>query len=471
MKGIHFLYTYLIRPLSPNEDFQRREYILNILLLTSIALTGLSTLSALVNKLDPEPYQGAPIALLVTIACLFAGLLLLSRKGHFFLSSSIFITIFGLAATYASYTWGTDLPWSLLAYALLIVMSGVLLGSRASLAVTITVAALLLFLSHLQLQTGFATMRYWRAEVYSMSDAFVSAILCLAIGVVSWLFSREIQRSLKRARSSEDALKVERDQLEIKVQERTRALEAAQLEKLSQMNRLAKFGRLAGGFFHDLMSPLSALSLNLEVLKTSPEKGLEDVQMHLEAAMKTTKRMEDFIFSVKKQIQNPGLVEYFSLNSEIHSALQVLAYRASQAKVQINLSASEEIHTLGSLLKFMQIVTNLLSNALDASDDPHVPPERRRIDISLSREDEIVVFSVRDQGVGIPPENTEKIFESFFSTKSRDRGMGIGLYLVKNLVENDFLGTITAESELGKGSTFTVRFPLVRMTDSIASNG
>jgi signal transduction histidine kinase len=465
IKGVHLFFQRLVASRSVPEDAKRREFILNVLLTTSVALSFYSGVSAFLDKnfFDRGVYNGVPPLLLFGISSVFAILFLLSRKGYVRFSSWVLVVLFGLSATYASFTWGADLPWSLLTYAFLIVITGVLLGVRSSMAVTFIIVTIIFLISYLQTHGQLTPLRYWRGELYTMSDATVTAALCIAIAVVSWLFSREIERSLKRARASEAALKEERDLLEIKVRERTRELERLQIEKMAQVNRFAKFGRLASGFFHDLMSPLSALSINLERLKTTPGQAMDDVRGHLDAAMKTTQRMEDFIVAIKKQIQNPGAVAPFCLNTEIEDAIRVISYRAQKANVRIRFSSPENVYTVGSPIKFTQIVTNLLGNALDASDEPSVPPERRVIDVALSSADGVATLTVRDQGIGIPLENRSKIFESFFSTKDSDRGMGIGLTIVQNIVESDYGGKISVDSAPGAGSTFTVTFPLVQL--------
>src|SRR5690349_1573097 len=152
IKGVHLFFKKLVAPRSAAEDAKRREFILNVLLTTSVALSFYSAISALLDKsfFDRGAYNGVPPFLLFGISSVFAILFLLSRKGYVRLASWILVGLFGLSATYASFTWGADLPWSLLTYAFLIVITGVLLGVRSSMAVTIVILAIIFFISYLQ---------------------------------------------------------------------------------------------------------------------------------------------------------------------------------------------------------------------------------------------------------------------------------------------------------------------------------
>jgi signal transduction histidine kinase len=103
-----------------------------------------------------------------------------------------------------------------------------------------------------------------------------------------------------------------------------------------------------------------------------------------------------------------------------------------------------------------QVILNLLVNATQA-----IPPGRtseNQISIHVRGEGGRAVVSVSDTGEGIPPERLPKIFEPFFSTKTGGDGTGLGLAIVRELVERHH-GEIAVESEVGRGATFTIRFP------------
>src|SRR5690606_6608096 len=116
------------------------------------------------------------------------------------------------------------------------------------------------------------------------------------------------------------------------------------------------------------------------------------------------------------------------------------------------MAESEEIVAKLDRTQLIRIITNLVKNALQAVPDVESP----RILVTVAGEGKKVKITVADNGVGIPEELGTRIFEPKFTTKSSGTGLGLGM--VKNIVEN-YRGTITFTSKLGKGTVFTVKFP------------
>jgi two-component system C4-dicarboxylate transport sensor histidine kinase DctB len=303
---------------------------------------------------------------------------------------------------------------------------------------------------------------YWRNYPTALGDIIAYAVLLIIAAFIAWLFSQSISRALDRARQSEKALKEERDSLEIKVVERTAELRQAEAEKINQLYRLAEFGRLSSGIFHDLINPLTAVSLNLEQIKDQSENKISSAKSYLGQALIATRKMEDLIASIKRQLQRKSQRTEFSINEEIGQVIQILAYKARRAGVKIVWTASKDARLLGDAVKFSQIIINLLANSIEACEgitDEEIT-EEKNIDIKSEAKDENIIITVRDQGEGIAQENIDKIFAPFFSTKQTDnRGLGLGLASTKSIVEKDFGGQITVTSQLGLGAEFSVRLP------------
>ncbi len=113
--------------------------------------------------------------------------------------------------------------------------------------------------------------------------------------------------------------------------------------------------------------------------------------------------------------------------------------------------------------QLVQVLINLVTNSL------HAMPEGGRLRLSLDRENSHVRLGVSDTGHGIPEEMRSKIFEPFFTTKDFGKGTGLGLTVVKGIVE-EHGGTITAESVVDQGTTFWIRLPLDRAERSATSS-
>src|SRR5204862_2776099 len=116
---------------------------------------------------------------------------------------------------------GVDIPQSILTYALIIVMSGILISSRSAFFMSSLVALTIMTIGYLQQEKFIIVSSSWRKDVESLTDSLVIIATFYVIFIVSWLSNRETEKALKRARASEKALKQQRDLLEVKVEERT----------------------------------------------------------------------------------------------------------------------------------------------------------------------------------------------------------------------------------------------------------
>lgn len=451
----------LIQPQNTNEDLRRRELILNILLgLSIISFMVLNIIRAIDVFSNPDD-RGLPVMYTLLILAFFIFLLWLSKKGKIKTASWLLITVYSLPMFYCFIFWGADLPAALLLTVLIITLFGILIGARSVLISTAVINAFLIILTYLQTDEIIKVNNYWRNEKHELGDAIAYAVLFLIIAGITWLFCLEIKRALKRARQSEAELRQERDLLEIKVIARTNELRRAEAEKINQLYRLAEFGRLSSGIFHDLINPLTAVSLNLEQIKGETENKILNAKSYLSQALLATRKMENLIAGIKKQIQRESNPTYFLINEEINQVIQILAYKTRRANTRINFLATGEVKLYGDAVKFGQIISNLLANAIEASEGGNENDKIEKIiTIKLGLQENNVIMSVSDRGTGIASENLPKIFEPFFSTKKEaGRGLGLGLASAKNITEKDFSGTIAATSQPGQGTEFIVTLP------------
>lgn len=230
-----------------------------------------------------------------------------------------------------------------------------------------------------------------------------------------------------------------------------------QAEHLEHLHRFAEFGKMSSGFFHDLMTPLTTMSLHIEQLHTLSMHGATATTQKLDEVLLATRRMAGLVRVVRRQLESRGAPELFDISETIRTALSVLAYKANESLVTIRFTGVQKLAYFGYAAKLYQVVLNLVSNALDAVVDGRCG--MRAITVSLRHDDEHILLTVRDTGSGIPSELVSKIFEPFFTTKSSSHGLGIGLAITKEIVERDFMGTIAVASTEGKGSVFTVTIP------------
>lgn len=448
-------FNKFVKPLSKDKNQQRREFILNIFLLSAIFLFLTSFLDAVFNYLTSENYDGMPLIIFLFCFLVFCFLLFLSRKGFARVSSYFFVAIFYIASTAAIYQWGADLPAGLLFYVLMIVISGILISTIFAFFASFLISITIFVVGYFQLKGTITPDLYWTQEALEMDNIFFYSLLFFIIATVSWLSNREIENSLRRARESEATLKIERDSLEIKVEERTQELKKIEMEKMSNMFRFAEIGRLSSGIFHDLANPLTAISLNIEKIKDSGIDIPKVSKDYLDNAVSAIKRVDDFISAARRQIIREGSQCNFSLSESLRQTIKIFSFRASENKIKIIFDNPEEFIFSGDQVKFSQIAGNLIANALDAYEN-FSTAIKREVVIDLKKEKDEIILSVKDFGCGVSEDNSGKIFQPFFTTKDFSHGTGIGLSLVKEMVEKDFGGRISFESEESKGSEFIV---------------
>ena len=452
----------LVAPKSSNEDSRRREFILNILLVSSVFLSTTSLFYVMYNRLaEGSLYQGTPVVFNVLILTVFFLLYLMSRAGFFIQASYLFIAIYFVPTTYTIYTFGADLPQGLLIYALIIVLSGILVSTKFSYFITFLVSLTLAELTYLQLYLGMQPKIYWKSKLFEVGDSVTTVITFFVIAVVSWLSNREMEAALRRARQSEADLTKERDSLEIRVEERTAELQKTQMEKMLQLYQFSEFGRLSAGRIHDLINPLTALSLNLDQASSEAQaKSADGVKSYVEQASLAAKRMEGYVKIARKQLQHQDVSDIFRPLEEIRQVNHMLEYKANAANVVLRVIGADAVEMFGNPIRFSQIMANTIANAIDAYEEHDDTSGKRRVDIRVKeRESGDVVVSIQDWGAGIKEEDMQSIFDPFFTTKGSENGTGIGLFIVRQIVEKDFGGAVSMKSEPGFGTTCIIIFP------------
>ncbi|MCL5411658.1 MAG: HAMP domain-containing histidine kinase [Patescibacteria group bacterium] len=453
---------FVVKPSSIDKDSARREFILNILLVGSSSLSFVAFLHNLITHIANLESDNAvaPIGAFVIFAY-FAFLFFLSKKGKFIISAYLLVIIYALVPAYTSYIWGSDVPQALMMYPLLVVMAGILISTRFALLVTLITGAGLITLNVLEINKVHVPSSYWKLLPNTLGDTVLSVATLAVIAVVSWLFNREIEKALERAQASEEALRKERDLLEIKVEERTRELKQMQMEKIAQLYRFAEFGRLTSGLFHGLANPLNLISLNLEQLSTKNKDEFTDARILLNRAITGTKRMEQFIAAAKKQIQNQEVNRVFSIRNEVNDTLSMLEYKAKKCGVAIDFSSRSDVKIKGNPLRFNQLLTNLVLNAIDSYETIN-SRGKNKVEITFVKNSKEIELKVQDWGIGIPKENIKKIFDPFFTTKNFDRGTGVGLSICQEIIQKSFNGNLSVVSQEGVGSTFIITIPIKR---------
>ncbi len=251
-------------------------------------------------------------------------------------------------------------------------------------------------------------------------------------------------------------------------------------KSLMRSERLASLGTMLSGVAHELNNPLSNISTSCQILQEEVgESEPETQKMYLGQIDQQTERARVIVrslldFSREKAFKkNPVM-----LRPLVQQTVGFVRGQVS-AKSVVQLSISETLSVPADAQRLQQVFVNLISNALEGlgADGQIVisaqtlvvsePPVGTALGSGCDFEGEVVEIRVADNGPGIAPEILPRIFDPFFTTKEVGHGMGLGLFVVYEIIE-EHGGCIAVQSLPGQGATFCIRLPLQEDIDSAA---
>jgi signal transduction histidine kinase len=411
----------------------------------NLVLVGSIIIVAVTGLLFLYANQITNLNISISLGIFIILMLVLSRSGHYKIAIFSIFTGQLIITSYFAYTRSVT-PEILLSYSILITIVGVLIGRYTTIGLTAFIAF------YMSIIKGIDGMQY--------------SIMLLTVALICYLSRRELEKRLVRAKRSEEILKSERIGLEVKIKEGKKKLKKVELDKLSHLYRFAEFGKLSSGLFHDLINPLTAMSLHLDDLADCKHIPMSnELKKKIETTLSATKRMEEFILAIRKQLAQETDKKTFSVKEEINQVTELLTHRALKSNIQIDVKSKNDIYMYSNALKFYQVILNLISNAIDAYEE-NVLGKNRKIIIEFNDDYEsinthIMNLTVKDNGIGITKDNISKVFEPFFTTKNYFNSNGIGLSTTKKIIEKDFGGRISVISGKNSGTVFTVTIPLI----------
>jgi signal transduction histidine kinase len=231
-------------------------------------------------------------------------------------------------------------------------------------------------------------------------------------------------------------------------------------EDVRKKERQAMFGRISIGLVHDLSHPIQNIgnSCKLIVKMFDDIEYRETFKRTIERELIQVKRVLDDL----RNVARPMPLQRFPIDMNKGLAELIESMQATAEKAGLRIETEfvfGPLYVEGDLYALNRVYRNLIMNALQATP----PPPRGQVVVRTLRTDDSAMIEVADTGYGIPKERLESIFEDFVTTKRR--GLGLGLAISKKIVEQ-LDGTITVASEVGVGSTFTLRFPLTQARPS-----
>lgn len=232
--------------------------------------------------------------------------------------------------------------------------------------------------------------------------------------------------------------------------------------QLVQSEKLASLGRMSAGIIHEINNPLNYAATGLFTLRKkgaqlSPRDQVEynEILNDVEEGITRVKTIVSDLRTFTRTDNDSR--ELVNLASAASAALR---YTSSEWKktVEIRQNLPEHVHIIANKNKFIQVLVNLLQNSLDAIRSKNFNGDKPTISLEAEELHGKVILRIRDNGIGIPPENRDKIFDPFFTTKEIGKGMGLGLSICYRIVE-EFEGRIRLKSETGQFTEFALEFP------------
>jgi two-component system cell cycle sensor histidine kinase/response regulator CckA len=225
-------------------------------------------------------------------------------------------------------------------------------------------------------------------------------------------------------------------------------------EQLIQSEKLAGIGTLASGVAHEINNPLTVIIGMAEV--AIEEENPTEIKTYLKDIFRCSQRIKDIVKGLSSYARiarqdEQGLV---SINEVLEESLKMvgLAMKAHEVQVIKKFRSTDKMEA--NIGEIQQVFTNLITNAFQAMDG-----RGGKLTLDTRSLKDSIEVKVSDTGTGIPQKYLNKIFDPFFTTKELGKGTGLGLNIVHRIVQK-YEGTINVWSKEGKGTTFTITFPV-----------
>jgi len=240
--------------------------------------------------------------------------------------------------------------------------------------------------------------------------------------------------------------------------------------QLIQAGKMTTLGVMAAGMAHEINQPLNVIQVcadfflkmlnrNQQINDDDLRTMANDIVANVERASGVIKHVRDFAR------QSEPVRSKVNINDPINDVFKVLGHQLKVHEIEVQLDLASDIpDIMAEHNRLEQVFINLVSNAIDAMDERTNPAGTndtlKRLTISSYCVNDHVAVNVSDTGIGMSQEVKNKILEPFFTTKKVGKGTGLGVSISYGIIQ-DYDGAIEIESEVGKGTTFTITFPAV----------
>ncbi len=282
------------------------------------------------------------------------------------------------------------------------------------------------------------------------STALLTGVILAWVAWAAAAMARLLRGASENLRTLNAALRENQTLLESRIAERTRDLEESQAQVLHQ-EKMAAFGLLAAGIAHEVGNPLTAISAVVQLLegRVTDDATRDKLRLITPELARIQAILRELIGFSRPASDQAGRVR---LDDVVTEALRIAKFYKGGNNRRVVATLDGDLPPLhGVRDQFVQVVFNLVLNAIDAT------AKGGTIEVRVRRAGNAIALEVADDGCGIPPAVTARLFRPYFTTKRH--GTGLGLFVIRRIAEAHG-GTVAVESEVGRGTTFRVTLPL-----------
>jgi signal transduction histidine kinase len=465
----------------PEDELARKADAIRLLSLGLLATAGVGEIIVVIVWLFNPSHLVIPFTIVIGAIMVISSVTYwLGRSGHIQVAGFFFVVSGTLLCAIITTLFGGFTGPLGISYLFPILAAGMVISVNASF--LIATLATLLYLAMIGVEQAGLLNQLIAAEVEGAVVPYLTvAVRVLSfylIASLSWFaasrlnqalnsvrrYAYELKRVNEQLRASEEELRVSNEELRATEEELRAANEELRAtneelrdaqEKLVRSERLAAIGQLAGGVGHELRNPLGAIKNAIYYVRGKVTKS---------ELVNKDQRVMEFLDIIDDEISSSGkiindLLGFSRVGKPAVSPARiekVIDDTLSYITIPQNIQLIKKLDTNLPEIKIdtdqvRQVLVNMILNAVQAM------PDGGKLTISAREKEKFLEVEVTDSGCGIPQEVTDKIFDPLFTTRAK--GIGLGLAVCKAIIDRQ-QGDIEVESEIGKGTTFTVKLPL-----------
>lgn len=236
--------------------------------------------------------------------------------------------------------------------------------------------------------------------------------------------------------------------------------------------KLSALGRMSAGIIHEINNPLNYVNAGLHALatftKSIPEKDQPDFVDILTDIREGVERVSQIVIDLRKFTRGDTATSGDADLAEIIGRSRRMVIHEAGKQIAFNLKSPDHAMISGNPNQLVQVFINFFQNSIDAIQERIEANggEPGTIDVSIDPAGEGWQVTIRDNGIGIPPENLQKIFDPFFTTKDVGKGMGLGLSITHQILQAH-KAVIEVDSRPSEFTRFRISFPAARFTPDV----